>query len=544
MEISYNKTAVLEYINDINNIGASLQRERDESFNQYNSCKQQYSRLHTEIEEEIRRAYNMIEEAESLQREADFECSSAAAMLSSAETESERAAAQRRISEAQAKQAEAARELAIARAEYARAQSHMNKLIGVWERYQPAIETAATRANDEYVSFNSYVNNGNRDLETYMDSMDKAQAALYGEDTTTGRFSSEVKTSPSFVQSGKDAFSIKDGRNTSSSRYLFKSKDKNTINIVSKSGTSNIVMNIAGEEKTYPYTKSGAAKAYRAAVKSSDTELAAHTNLLFSSIDSNASASMPNQIYVQNTLDSLAEGLSDTLDKELVLAGAEMRKLRIPKTKSSAGEMRGNWLDSTFYMADDFIPKNGNPNNFTVAEIKQNLKDSYGLQVEGIPFKSGVADFSSISVASISTKDIVMRSEKMSELDYDNMDSFERTKVLNEVFAKNRRNQNFDLADKIAAERQIPIMGLNPGYTAAELAKWREGKFTWDEQVNGGYNLVPTVIHGNIAHTGLVSSSNMAVKYFEERANDAPNKYSWNEENAPISLTDLLGKQE
>ena len=132
----------------------------------------------------------------------------------------------------------------------------------------------------------------------------------------------------------------------------------------------------------------------------------------------------------------------------------------------------------------------------------------------------------------------------MSELDYDNMDSFERTKVLNEVFAKNRRNQNFDLADKIIAERQIPIMGLNPGYTAAELAKWREGKFTWDEQVNGGYNLVPTVIHGNIAHTGLVSSSNMAVKYFEERANDAPNKYSWNEENAPISLTDLFEKQE
>lgn len=248
---------------------------------------------------------------------------------------------------------------------------------------------------------------------------------------------------------------------------------------------------------------------------------------------------MPNQQYIADTLSTLKDGISDTIDREMVLAGAEVRRMRVPKTETNLGELKGKWENSIFFFDDNFVPKYKNEENLTVAEIKQELYSSFGIRFDGIPFTDGIPDFSCISVATISTKEIVMRSTGMSEREYDRMEPLEKTKKLSVVFGKNGRNTNFALADKIAAEKQIPIPGLKSGYNADELADWREGKFTWDEQVNGGYNLVPTIIHGNISHTGLVSSSDKAVMYFERRKNDPPTKYSWDEETAPISAEEL-----
>lgn len=48
------------------------------------------------------------------------------------------------------------------------------------------------------------------------------------------------------------------------------------------------------------------------------------------------------------------------------------------------------------------------------------------------------------------------------------------------------------------------------------------------------------VIYGNIPHTGLVSSSATAMEYFDRREIAPPEKYSWDETDAPISLSDFL----
>ena len=263
------------------------------------------------------------------------------------------------------------------------------------------------------------------------------------------------------------------------------------------------------------------------------------TVLTESRLGEKSNINIPNQQYVDDTLSALKERMPDIIDREMVLAGAEVQKMRTPKIETLDGELKGTWLNSVFYLDDNFVPKYENGEKLTVAEIKQHLYVSFGIEFDGIPFTNGIADFSSISVATISTKDIVLKSTGMSELEYNSMEPLERTKKLCEVFAKHRRNSNFSLADKVAAERQLFIPGLDPGYTATELADWRKGKFTWDEQVNGGYNLVPTIIHGNISHTGLVSSSDKAVTYFEQRKNDDPSKYSWNEKYAPISIEEF-----
>ena len=309
---------------------------------------------------------------------------------------------------------------------------------------------------------------------------------------------------------------------------------------------TDIVMHLNGKKYSFSNTKAGAAKAYRTAVKSGDSELIARTKVMFSAggVVQSTERSDGRQ-YVADTMAKLQAGLPDTIDREMVLAGAEVRKMQSPETTTSDGDTKGSWKDSVFYLDDDFVPPYKNDRNLTIAEIRQDLHDTCGIDLGGIPFVDGVADFSSIAIASLSTQDIVMQATGMSSHEYDQLEPLDRTRLFSEVFGEGKRTSNFTIADRLVAERQLPIPGLPDGYTAQDVKRWRSDprhRFTWDEQVNGGYNLVPTVIHGNVSHTGLVSSSLKAVEYFKERANDPPEKYSWDESEAPISIDEFKKK--
>lgn len=122
-------------MDDISGVGESLRRAKDESFTLYNSCKQQYTRLLTEIEEANRKAYNMVEAAESMKRVADANYELAMHRLENAEDDSERESAREQLRSAQASQAEASHEISVASVAYARAQANMKKLTDVWEHY-------------------------------------------------------------------------------------------------------------------------------------------------------------------------------------------------------------------------------------------------------------------------------------------------------------------------------------------------------------------------------------------------------------------------
>lgn len=542
MELSYDKAALQEYMDDIGSVGESVRRAKDESFTLYNSCKQQYTRLYTELEQANRKAYNMVESAESMQRAADAEYELAMRRLENAEDDSEREAAQQQLRNAQAHQTEAAHEMSAASAAYAKAQANMKKLTDVWERYQPSVESAAHKVEDGLSSFTTLVSNGNSDLGEYISIMDKAQTALYGD--ASGAASSGSSSAPSSVSSGTGS--------SSDNASSFRTKAGNTLGLVTAAGVASIVMRIAGKEHSFPNTKSGAAKAYRTAAKSGDQEMISRTNDLFSSFGSQKTSLSQNQQYVADTLSELETGLPGTFDKEMVMAGSQERKLNSPATETSSGSARGSWDGTTFTLDDDYIPEKYNDDGLTVAQIKQNLHETYGIDVGGIPYVNGVADFSGISVANIPTADIVTRSTGMSSEEYASLSQNERTAVFQKVFSdatdgKSKRERNFDYADQIAAERQIPIPGLHEGYTATDLKKWRsEHKFSWDEQVTGGYNLVPTIIHGNVSHTGLVSTSGSAHTYLEQREADMklhPEKYSWDEADAPISISDALKRK-
>lgn len=270
MELSYDKSALQEYMDDIGGVGESFRRVKDESLASYNSCCQHYTRLYTELEQANRKAYNLVEAAESMQRSADAEYELAMRKLENAEDDSDRESAQEQLRTAQVHRAEAAKELYSASAAYEKTRANLKKVSDVWEKYQPSINSAAHRVEDGLSSFNTLVSNGNRDLGEYIGIMDKAQTVLY--DGTSGTSTSD---------SGSISTSKNSGAVGKSSLSTFRSKTGNTLGLVTAAGVASIVMNIAGKEQVFAATKSGAAKAYREALKSGDQEMVAKTGAMF-----------------------------------------------------------------------------------------------------------------------------------------------------------------------------------------------------------------------------------------------------------------------
>lgn len=252
-----------------------------------------------------------------------------------------------------------------------------------------------------------------------------------------------------------------------------------------------------------------------------------------------------NQDSLESIILKLQAELPDTLDKEMSRAGAEIRKLYEPNIKTKEGDLKGHWEDNVFVLDDQYIPVKKNPNGYTISEIKKLLLDSYGIKFSGIPYLNGIADFSSVSVANIPTSIIFMKEKNITNDEYQSLlfgdidegdkNRYKRLRMFRDTFDKKNREKNFIRADKIAAEQQMKIPGLKDGYTWKELGIWRKNQhFTWDEQISAGYSLVPTIIHENFSHTGLVGSTKNAVTFIMDTE-----KHFCKDDEAIISIKQL-----
>lgn len=506
MEILYERQAIQEYMDEIMNVENTMTYERDMSMNAYTSCQQQYTRLYTRIEEEIRKAQNQLADAESMYRAAAAEYDAAMRQASSADDDSDQSSAQAQADAARQRMADAEVEIARANEALTRANGAMQNLSGVWGQYAPLAETAANRMEDNYVSFAHMTSIGNADLGQYIGLMEQAKGSLYETHATGTGISAGSSMGASNGMSGG-------GSSSGSAPTVGFSSDRKSVQ-----------MNIGGQDHVFPYNKSGMAKAYRTAMKCGDTKMAEHIHRTFS--DGN---------YVEETLFALQQGLEESFGNHMVLAGSEKRKMNRPGEFTEEGKPKGSWQGETYFLDDNYVPEKYNDLGATIGEIKKQLSEKYNLKLEGIPYQKGVADFSGISVANVSTSDIAMRSQGVSAREYEWMSQRERAELYEKAFSdvgdgKSKRERNFHIADQIAAERQIPIVGLEKGYTAKDLETWRsENHFSWDEQVHAGYNLVPTIIHGNVSHTGLVSTAgnaNQNIKFYEQDLKQNPSKYS------------------
>lgn len=180
-------------------------------------------------------------------------------------------------------------------------------------------------------------------------------------------------------------------------------------------------------------------------------------------------------------------------------------------------------------------------------DIKLELYENYGLKVDGISFENDEMNLKNCSLVQLSYEDIMERAvEKMSweekkKFRLDNMTAQEkRLKKMQIVFNKERRKINFQIADELLAMKQISLPGLVCPYTAEQVAEWRQKRgFSWDEQVTNGYLLVPTIIHRQLAHIGLVGISESAIENYrrqQKKLKNNPKAYALSEEEAPVSI--------
>lgn len=254
-----------------------------------------------------------------------------------------------------------------------------------------------------------------------------------------------------------------------------------------------------------------------------------------------------NQDYVDNKIAFLESKKTHLDNRYIILAAAEKRKLNKPHMKTKNGNVRGRWQDNVFIFDDKFIPKNFNEKNNTIKQIKKKLNEKYGIELDGIKFVDGVPNFKNISIINIPLEEVIIKRENISRECYNNYDIKIKAKLFDKYFGKtleqkDKRMANFEYVNDIVVERKIQLPGLKKNYTKKEFKIWcKDNNFMWDEQVYTGYSLVPSVIHGNLSHTGLVSISKKSNFYMKQREDDLEENfeyYCWEENEAPININD------
>lgn len=246
-----------------------------------------------------------------------------------------------------------------------------------------------------------------------------------------------------------------------------------------------------------------------------------------------------NVAQMREVLEAIEQNYDQARDREIRAMARDVREFNLPQEVTEEGITRGRWEENSFILDDDFVPSKFNPEQKTISEIRNDLQERYGLELNEIPYQNGEADFSNISVAHLDADDIAAARLGMDAAEWKALSETDRLEKMSEVF--DNRPANFSVADRLAAERGMEIPTLGTNYTKEDLEQWRkDNHFTWDEQL-GGYHLVPSIIHGNLAHTGLVSSSSNAQRTLEDYRENG-DKYTWDDADAPVSIQEVLDK--
>ena len=274
-------------MDEIGTLGENMCRRQDESLNLYNSCRQQYNRIHTKLEEVVRRAYNQVENAESMRRSAELEYETARRTAENAEDEDERNSAMRRMQQAQMMRASAEEEYSKASNAYSKATGDLKQLSELWNENAPALESQAHLIEDGLSSFSHLVANGNSDLGEYIGIMEKAKDALYSSsaertDSNSGASATANTTIHSQERQGSQNTTAQGkGVSSAASPVGWCASNSMTAVSVNECGQKTVSMTIGGIERSYPCTMSGMAKAYRHAKASGDQDMIARTSAMF-----------------------------------------------------------------------------------------------------------------------------------------------------------------------------------------------------------------------------------------------------------------------
>ena len=174
-----------------------------------------------------------------------------------------------------------------------------------------------------------------------------------------------------------------------------------------------------------------------------------------------------NQMQIQEILENIEQDYDQARDREIRAMARDVREFNLPQETTEEGITRGRWEEDSFVLDDDFVPSNFNPEQKTISEIRNDLQEQYGLELKGIPYRNGEADFSDISVAHLEADDIAAARLDMDPAEWKALSETDRLEKMSEVF--DNRPANFSAADRLAAERGLEIPSLGSNYTKEEL---------------------------------------------------------------------------
>jgi hypothetical protein len=139
-----------------------------------------------------------------------------------------------------------------------------------------------------------------------------------------------------------------------------------------------------------------------------------------------------------------------------------------------AGKGDSNWIPE-----NDYIPLKHNPEQ----EAWGQIKDEHGF--ESIPFEKGEPDFTEVSKATVDIEDF-----------------------------STDRNSNFTQADEKCAEQWTLKNKDEQSWSPAEVKSYRkENDLSWHERGDQrSMDLVPSIVHGNVTHTGGISAAKSGEK--------------------------------
>ena len=280
-------------MDQVRTVGEKMHRRQDEGLNLFRSCKQQYNRIYSKLEEAVYRAYRQVEDAESMQRSAELEYEAARRSAETAEDEEAQNAALQKMQRVQEMRADAAQQYAQASAAYSGASGNLKSFSAMWEKNAPTLEAQANRVEDGMASFLQLVSHSNSDLGEYMSMMEQSQAALY--DSVGDRTAPDTGNPNPTNSAGRSVDTAGTGRTAVSGETGDRSADLlanscptgwctstcMTAVRVNGDGKKMVSITIGGVARTYPCTKSGMAKAYRQAKMSGDEDMIARTSAMF-----------------------------------------------------------------------------------------------------------------------------------------------------------------------------------------------------------------------------------------------------------------------
>lgn len=347
MEIKYDKNAVLEYITNLRNLQDLMKHDMDECLNKYNVCKQVYSRIFTECEEESRRAYNRVMSAERETQMADMMMEQAmASTLDFDDEDSQFNYDMINRAKEMRKQAEA--DLLVAQADYLRTQDNISKLNTAIEKYGSVLEAESRIVNDSFTECSIVGSKASEALEQYVEVMDKAYSELY------------ESALPQSITSTYGSFST--GSSGTSS----------LLTGVAAAGVLSYM--IAGQKREFANNVAGLNQAYKAAIKANDKGAAGKILQAFNSFG-NANRDIQSESINK-------EKSSQNIMWSDIEYGAVSDKIQIADRNSSILEWSGEKGNSLR------VPKDKS------GELSQRLRN---FGVEGIPYVGGDVDFSQVA---------------------------------------------------------------------------------------------------------------------------------------------------